>query len=361
MLNDLRPPRKSHTSIGVGVAASAILSIGAFTVGQAQAPAATPNTQKKPAAAAEKTAKTGAPRRPDGRPDLEGTWDMRTVTPMERPNDVAATTTPLSEEDAAALQAKQLQKKLDAAKAVTTGVENTVWFDEGKKLTSNRASLIVDPSDGKFPPLTPEGQKRLADEQAAGKRIPGGIEDLTLSDRCMHGFNAGPPMNPTIYNNNVQIAQTSDYVLIVNEMNHDTRIIPLKPRPALPPTMRHWRGDPQGKWEGDTLVVETRNFRPEGIHNLGAIRPDPDENYRLTERFTRVNETTLRYRFTVDDPTVWTKPWTVELDLIPSDGLMYEFACHEGNYGLPGILRGARQDDKAAAVKAADEKAGEKR
>jgi hypothetical protein len=323
--------------------AFAVLAFEAFTVGQA--PTAAPSGQKE---------KGRLPRTSDGRPDLQGLWDFRTVTPMERPKDVADTSV-LTDVQAAALEQQILIKNNETAAKVTVGVDNTLWFDQGNKLHDKRSSLIVDPLDGRFPALTSEGQKRLAEREAAGKRIPSGPEDLSLSDRCMVGFNAGPPFIPTIYNNNVQIVQTSEYLVVVNEMNHNTRIIPLQEGPRLRPDMQQWHGDSRGRWEGETLVIETTNFRSEGNGWL-MVRPNPDENFHLIERLTRVDASTLRYRFTVDDPTVWTKPWTVEFTMTPSDGLMYEFACHEGNYGMSGILKGARAEEKAAASEATSPK-----
>jgi hypothetical protein len=170
-------------------------------------------------------------------------------------------------------------------------------------------------------------------------------------ERCILGFNAGPPIIPNGYNNNLQIFQTRDYVVILTEMVHDARVVPLDGRPALSPDVRQWKGSSRGHWEGDTLVVETTNFTNKGTGTI-SLPVTVDEQLRLVERFRRVDADTLEYAFTVDDPTVWTKPWSVVVPMKLNDEQMYEYACHEGNYGLAGILSGARQDEKAAAAAA---------
>ena len=331
------------------VTALAVVSFEALTVGQAPAPTAAQNAQKENA----------APRTSDGRPDLQGVWDFRTATPLKRPEEDAAVESALTTDaQVAALKQRIQQKRQESADKVTVGVDNTIWFDQGDKLNDNRTSLIIDPPEGRFPPYTPAGQKRFDEQAAAGKRLGQTVaanpEDFSIADRCLLGFNSGPPMIPSIYNNNMQIVQTSDHVLVMNEMNHHARIIPLQDRPNLPSQVRHWQGDSRGRWEEDTLVVETTNFReassgaPAGP---SAIKPNPDENYHLIERFTRVDANTLHYRFTVDDPTIWTSPWTAEMTMTLGDGLIYEFACHEGNYSIASMLKAARLAEKAAATK----------
>ena len=350
--------RRCYVSVGAIVTTLAVVSFEASPVGQAPAPSAAQNVQKEKA----------APRTSNGRPDLQGVWDFRTATPLARPAEVAgeevageevageevAGKEVLTDAQAAALVQQIFDKRAKSAERVTVGVDNHIWFDQGDELNDNRQSLIIDPPDGRFPPLTREGQKRL-DEQTAARKLPlNGPEDLGLGDRCLLSFNAGPPIIPTIYNNNMQIVQTTDHLVIMTEMNHTTRIIPLHDRPNLPFQDRQWQGDARSRWEGDTLVVETTNFRSEGTFSF-QVKPRPDKNLRLIERFTRVDAKTLRYRYTVDDPSVWTTPWTAEMTMTLNDGLIYEFACHEGNYGIPVMLRGARLEEKAAATKGTSE------
>jgi hypothetical protein len=200
------------------------------------------------------------------------------------------------------------------------------------------------------PPLTPYGKEREAAREGRAK-IAAGPEDLTTWDRCILGFNAGPPMIGGGYNAYVQLFQTSDYVAVLTEMVHDARIIPLTGRPPLPSHARQWRGDSRGRWEGDTLVVETRNFRSEGTGTLSlrGLGLSGDENLNLIERFRRLDADTLLYEYTIDDPTIWTRPWTVSMTLRKSNAQMYEYACHEGNYGMSGILSAARAQEKVAA------------
>ena len=215
---------------------------------------------------------------------------------------------------------------------------NDFWYDYGKS-ASTQSSLIIDPPDGKLPPLTLEGQKRRQARTANYNRPARGPEDRSLGERCILGFNSGPPMLPSAYNNNVQIFQTRNAVLIMNEMVHETRVVWLDGRPHS--GVRQWMGDSRGHWEGDTLVVDTINFRDEGT----TFRIPVDENFHLIERFTRRDANTLIYEFTVDDPTVETRRWTASVPMTRSDEPIYEYACHEGNYGMLGILNGARIEE----------------
>jgi hypothetical protein len=225
---------------------------------------------------------------------------------------------------------------------------NEFWYDRGNKVTgTKRTSLIVDPPDGRLPPWTPEGQK-LADLRAVAERndqlghpAADSWEDRPLQERCLVGLNAGPPMVPGAYNNDVQLLQTPGSVVILNEMVHSARVVPLDGRPHG--SIRQWRGDSVGHWEGNTLVVDTTNFRRE------TSLPGSSANTHLVERFTRTDANTLLYEFTVDDPTMWTRPWTSVIPMTKSDDPIYEYACHEGNYAMSGILAGARAADKAAA------------
>jgi hypothetical protein len=213
-----------------------------------------------------------------------------------------------------------------------------------------RTSMIVDPPDGRIPPLTAEGQKRTAARAEARKRMGAAtdaVQNQPLSVRCIIMDRAGPPMLAGAYNNNYQIVQVPGYVMILVEMIHDVRIIPLDGRPHLPQNVRQWMGSYVGRWEGETLVVETTNFT-----DKTAFRGS-SENMRLTERFTRVDEDTIRYQFTVEDPSTWTRPWSAETSWKKTIGPLFEHACHEGNYGLHNILAGARADEKRAAEEAA--------
>ncbi len=317
------------------------------TLGAGQAPAAAP----RGAAAA----KAPVPRTADGRPDLQGIWDFRTITPMQRPTDLAGKDV-LSDEEAAEFAVKN-QRNQDNREATAAGVVNgqqsnadveraynDFWWDFGKNVVSTkRSSLVIDPPDGRIPPLTEAAQKRAAVRRELRERSAHGPEDRGVAERCMLGFNAGPPMAPSAYNNNVQIVQTRDHVVLHNEMVHNARIVPLaaKPHGRLP----QWNGDSRGRWDGDTLVVETKKFLAETSFQNSS------ETLQLTERFTRVNADTLIYEFTVNDPSTWTKPWTAQIPMTRTDEMMYEYACHEANYGMTNLLKGARFLEKDSATK----------
>ncbi len=295
------------------------------------------------------------PRTADGRPDLQGVWDYRTIAPLERPKELG-TKAFFTDEEAANFEKQENQRQnRDLIDPEQGGLMyppggvipyNEFWYDRGDKLGSKRTSLIVDPPDGRLPSWTPEGQRR-ADLRAAaarddqlGRPHADSWEDRPLQERCIVGLNAGPPMTPGAYNNNFQLVQTPGYVVILNEMVHSARIIPLDGRPHG--TIRQWKGDSRGHWEGDTLVVDTTNFKRET--NLAGS----SANTHLVERFTRTGANTLVYEFTVDDPTTWTKPWTAIIPTLKSEDPIYEYACHEGNYAMTGILAGARAAEKAA-------------
>ena len=305
--------------------------------------------------------KTGAetwtlPRTADGQPDLQGVWDFRTITPLERP--VALGTKEFfTEEEAVNFEKEENRRQnrdLDDSERGSVlyppgGIPpyNEVWYDRGTKIVgTKRTSLIVDPPDGRLPALTPEGQK-TADLRAEGQRnnatghtVADSWEDRPLQERCLLGSNAGPPMTPGPYNNNVQLFQTPGYVALLTEMVHDARLVPLDGRPHL--SIRQWKGDSRGRWEGNTLVVDTTNFKRE------TSLAGSSANTHLVERFTRTDADTLLYEFTVEDPTMWTRPWTAVVPMSKSEGPIYEFACHEGNYAMAGILAGARAREKAA-------------
>jgi hypothetical protein len=296
-------------------------------------------------------AKAGAyvpPRTADGQPDLQGIWNNATITTLERPPALAgkAFFTPAEAaafEKTTALQNNRDQRGPDGATDVA-GAYNQAWFDRGTKVVGTlRTSLIVDPPDGKIP-YNETAQKRLAAAADYARAHPAdGPENLTLQDRCLVWATAGPPMLPGPYNDNYQIFQAPGYVAIAVEMIHDVRIIPIDGRPHLPSSVRLWSGDPRGHWEGNTLVVETTNFNGKA-HFRGAT-----ENMRLIERFTRTAADTLTYEFTVDDPATFAKPWSASIPMERAEGPIYEYACHEGNYAVPGILAGARLQEKKSS------------
>ena len=315
------------------------------------------------------------PRTPWGAPDIGGVWDFRSITPMERPEDLADQEF-LSEEEAARLEQETLARNeellerpaqrttvtesVDSGENGAPGFYNNFWLDRGTTTVgTRRTSLIVDPPDGRMPPFTPEAAAQQAALRAAREGVvthaptPGGwVEDLGangLQLRCITGFNAGPPMTPGGYNNNVQIFQTEDFVALLNEMNHNVRFVPLDGREHV--DLPQWTGDSRGRWEGDTLVVETVSFLRETSFSSGRT----DANLHLTERFTRVEPGVLMYEATIDDPTVWTRPWTYQVPMTFNDQPLYEYACHEGNYGLENILAGARAEE-AEAMAAAEGK-----
>ena len=278
------------------------------------------------------------PRTADGHPDFQGIWDFRTATPLERPREFAGREFFTSEE-AAAFE-KQAADRLDE----TLAVHAPFWLDYGANvLASRRTALIVEPPDGRVPGLTPQAQQKAAATREAARRTRAdGPEDFSLGERCIL-FGAGPPILPGPYNNNIQIVQTRDSVLVFNEMIHDARVIPTDGRPHLPPQIRPLLGDSRGRWDGDTLVIETTNFT-DRTRFRGS-----DENLRLVERFTRTAADTLLYEFTVDNPAVFTTPWTAAYPMTRTDEHIYEYACHEGNDGLRNMLTSARYSEKAAA------------
>lgn len=290
-------------------------------------------------------------RTPDGQPDLQGTWVNKSATPLERPKQLEGRD---SLTDAEVAELKRRAARIfgngrsdfpagdDFFLAALANLEHytrasaTAGSDQVDREIDNRTSLIVDPPDGKLPPYTPEGRRRQAVNVTAsrGEYHPAGPEDLPASERCITW---GVPMpRPGPYTSYYQIVQSPGYVLLFLEAIHDARIIPLDGRPHLPQTIRTWNGDPRGRWEGETLVVETTNFSPKD-NFLGSA-----ENLHLVERFTRIAPDEIRYEMTIDDPATWTKPWTAVLRLKPTDDQIYEFACHEGNYQvIEGVLKGA--------------------
>ena len=305
-------------------------------------------------AAAPATAQDEALRTPWGAPDVQGIWDFRTITPMERPETLGDQEF-LTAEEAANLEQATVDRNEELLQAAArrteaggnVGAYNNFWMDRGTRtVTNRRTSLIVDPPNGRIPPVTAEGQARKDAVAVRRGRPAFGPEDRSIGERCILGFNAGPPMEPRAYNNHTQLFQTPDHVVILNEMVNDSRIIPLDGRDHLPAHVTQWRGDSRARWEGETLVVETRNF-----HTLTAFseRQGSSPGMVLTERFTRIDADTLLYAATMDDPSTWTQPWTFEVTMFRTDEPVYEYACHEGNIGMDGILAGARADDARAA------------
>jgi hypothetical protein len=306
-------------------------------------------------------AQTAVPRTPWGQPDLQGIWDFRTITPMQRPEELSDRAF-LTEEEAVGFEQEAVDRNLalavrdaertEAAEQVDSrsdgspGFYNNFWLDRGTSTVSTRrTSLIIDPPDGRIPALTATGQ-RMADERRAYREEHPADSwlDRSTSDRCLLGFNAGPPITPGGYNQNLQLLQTPDHVVLVTEMVHTTRVVPLDGRPPLNDGLRQWSGNSHGHWEGETLVVETSQFVP--ARRWRGSTP----NMKLVERFTRVDADTLEYEFTVTDPETWTSPWTASVPMRRTDVPMYEYACHEGNYAMDGILGGARELENAATA-----------
>jgi hypothetical protein len=284
---------------------------------------------------------TPLPRTPDGRPDLQGIWANDTVTPLERPKRFTDKAV-LSEQEAIAYERDLVGRwndRFGELEVTTTGELSDEWQENGTVVPGRRTSLIVDPADGKIPALTPKA-KTQADARAEWLRDhpADNPEDRTLYERCLIG-SSGPPMLPPVYNQNLQIVQTRDRVLIVTEMIHDARIVRMNAE-HLPAAIRLWLGDSVGRWDGDTLVVDTTNFT-----DKTRFRQSGDELH-VTERLTPESASVIRYDFTIEDPATYTRPWAGRLWIRRTQAPMYEYACHEANYSMLGILRGARADDR---------------
>jgi hypothetical protein len=355
--------------VAIGLAVAASWSIG--IAGQAQRPAGN-------------APRTSMPRTPDGHPDLQGVYDIATITPIERPAALGERMT-LTPEEARRLET-QVSDRIERAAlpsdgnraappvggdgstgaAGNVGGYNNFWIDSGTTAIringQYRSSIIVDPPNGRVPATNAAGRARAAgrfagrptsDEQEGTDPgldpTPGAYDDperRPLAERCLLGFGStsGPPAFPVLYNNLHQIVQTRDHVMILNEMDHDVRVVRMNGQ-HLPSNIRKWLGDSIGRWEGDTLVVETTNFTDKTRFRGSS------ENLKVTERFSRLDDKTLLYRFTVEDPSTWDRPWTGEYTWPATDDHLYEYACHETNYALGNILRGARQRDREAATK----------
>jgi hypothetical protein len=330
--------------------AAAIATVSVITV-HGQTPAA-----RKPAAPAKWT----APRAADGHPDLQGNWTNNSVTPLERPKAWAGKTE-LSDQEIALLRkltAEVTEEGGDAqfgdsiienalagvknpkSSDAGTGNYNHFWLVE-RTVEDRRTSLITDPPDGRLPPLTQAARDRQAAAGQRRQRVLDNPEDRGVGERCV---NFGVPKTGAGYNSYYQLVQTPTHVVFLSEMAHDARIIPLDGRTHVDKKLQLWNGDPRGHWEGDTLVVESTNFSPKSEFRGSR------QNLRLVERFTRTGPDTLSYEFTISDPTVWTRPWTAMIPLKRTDDLIYEYACHEGNYrSMEGSLKGTRVLEQEAA------------
>jgi hypothetical protein len=337
--------RRLLATAGVAAALMAIMVLATIPVaGQGPSAARTNGTASK--------AYT-APRTPDGQPDLQGFWTNGTYTPLERPDGI--TKEFYTKEEAAKIEKDAAAFESDEAEPGTVADVHydRTQFGVDRSLagfaSNMRTSLIVDPPNGKLPPLSAEGQRRAAERAAARKGV--GIWDSAqtapFGARCLILDHSGPPMLSANYNNGYQFVQTPGYVTILVEMVHHARIIPIDGRPRMPGAVRQWTGSSRGHWEGETLVVETANF-----NGKYPIRGS-SEQIRLNERFTRVDADTIRYQFTVDDPATWTKPWSGEMPMRKITGPIFEHACHEGNYDLRNLLTTARVLEKKAAEEAA--------
>jgi hypothetical protein len=359
-----------RTRFFVTAGAAAIAAMTAVHVdGQAAAKAVPP------------AAKRAIPRLPDGHPDLQGMYDLATLTPVERP---AGTPLVMTDEQAAKLEKDVAARKSyqdapvkadrdappkggdgSAGAAGNVGGYNSFWIDSGSRYSviegQRRASILIDPPEGRIPQMVPAARQRLArnvrptSDQSAREDDPGfegagaydDPERRPLGERCLMGFGStsGPPVLPNYFYNNLhQIVQTPDSVLILTEMVHDARLVRMNGEHA-PASVRKWLGDSIGRWEGDTLVVDTTNFTDKTRYRGST------ENLHIVERFTRVDAKTLLYRFTVEDPATWDRPWTGEYTWPATDEQMYEYACTEGNYAMGNILRGARLKETEDAKK----------
>jgi hypothetical protein len=295
------------------------------------------------------------PRTPDGAPDLQGYWTNNSYVPLERPNNVTKELYTPAEAEAAARAAAARE-----AEQTTPGTTADVHYDftqfgldrsQGTLVSNLRTSLIYDPPNGRIPPAIADATKRQQDRAAARKMLGGqydAVQNMPLGSRCYFMGGSGPPLLGAGYNSNYHIVQNKTHVMILTEMIHDVRIISLEGNPHPPQDLQQWFGSSRGRWEGDTLVVETRNFSEKNPFR-GLASP----TMRLIERFTRVSDDQIKYTFTVEDEKTWAQPWSAEAPLQKTQGPIFEFACHEANFGVANILAGARADDKRAAEEAA--------
>ena len=294
------------------------------------------------------------PRTPDGQPDLQGIWSNATLTPLERPAQRAGkevfTEKEAAEYEKQVLETTNRDRRDGGARADLDRAYNDGWYDSGTKVVkTRRTSLVIDPPDGRIPKFTPEAQKRedarMEERRKKGPDPADSWEDRSLTERCI---TRGVPKLPGAYNNNFQIVQSPGYVTILQEMIHEVRNIPLDGRPHIASNIRQWNGDSRGRWEGNTLVIDTTNFTDKKVFNPFICCRGASPNLHIVERYTRADASTIDYQYAVDDPATYTRPWTVSIPMTKTDGRIYEYACHEGNYGMLGILSGHRAQEKAA-------------
>ncbi len=299
------------------------------------------------------------PRSSDGRPDLQGVWHFNTTTPLQRPERQAAKAV-YTEEEHAALTARAAElRPFDAQPPEgSVGAYNQFWWDRGTPVDDRRTSLIVKPENGRLPPLTPQAIRQVGSTE---RHVPGshpvryriggvgadGPEDRGLAARCLLGYNVGPPLLPGGYNNNLQVFQSADHVVILTEMVHDARVVAITDRPHLPGAVRLWNGDSRGHWDGETLVIETTNFTAKraSFEPGATVALGTGDTLRLVERLTRRDSDTLVYEYTVDDPTTFAESFTAAIPMKRSVDPIFEYACHEGNYGMANMLRAGRAAD----------------
>jgi hypothetical protein len=290
------------------------------------------------------------PRLADGKPDMQGYWTNQTFTPLERPAQYKGKEY-FTAEEAAAFAERALEDVKDVPRGEQVKSDADIHYDDGiwllegyKKGAMLRTSIITDPADGRIPPLTAEGQKR-AQARAEARKLVGPFDSAQargLSERCIYWAHEGPPILPTGYNSNLMIVQAPGVFVTETEMMPVARAVPLDGRPKLASAIRGYRGDSRGRWDGDTMVIETTNYSDKTAWR-GA-----SENMKVVERLTMTSPMTIRYQFTVEDTTTWTRPWSGEYEMHRIEGPLFEYACHEGNYQLPSILKGARRAEEAA-------------
>ena len=334
-------------ALGCALAAASLLFVASPDLkSQAKPPSATPQARAKAAA-------KNIPRTPEGKPDMQGEWTNQTFTPLERPaqwKDKQFFTA----EEAEAFAKQAIENVKDVPRGEEVKSDADIHYDDGIWLLEHyekgamlRTSIITDPPDGRIPAMTPEGQKRVQARNAARKGV-GAFDSAQargLSERCIYWAHEGPPILPTGYNSNVRIVQAPSTFVLQHEMMPVARVIPLDGRPKLSPVLRAYRGESRGRWEGDTMVIETTNYSEKTVWRNSS------ENLKVTERLTMTSPKTIHYEFTVEDPTTWTRPWSGEYEMTRIDGPIIEYACHEGNYQLPSILKGARLAEAQAQKK----------
>jgi hypothetical protein len=325
------------------------------------AAASTPVLGQQARSAPDRRANWTAPTTPWGHPDLQGIWNNVTATPLQRSDQFKDRAT-VSDEEAADFSRRVTERQVTNDATPTsqqspgsrTGYSPIIWFETSNRLSENRTSLLVSPENGKLPPLTPDAEKRAAELAAARTTSPADKpEDRGPYERCITRGLPGA-MLPGFYNHNYQILQTRTHVAILVEMIHDARIIPIDGRPHVNSRIRQWLGDSRGRFEGNTLVVETTNLRHVDERNVAVF--GTTEKGTIVERFTRVGPDVMDYHVTVNDPEWYTAPWTASIPMTKVPGPLFEYACHEGNYGLPNILAGHRAEEQLAAQGAADKR-----